>query len=100
MERKKSERLKELFRRLGSLPRAASFDEARKQEMWQRDGRMYPVGDDNIKAEPNHPWVKRLRSFAHNIYISSNGAMEFRTVGSSEVIFSKPGVDEKGVWEQ
>jgi hypothetical protein len=119
MERTKQERLREFFRRLGELPRVSSFDEARKQmddtlnavedeltsipfdpAMWQRDGRMYPVQSDKIKAEPNHPSVKRLRSFAHNIYISTNGAMEFRPVGSSEVLFSKPGADGKGVWEQ
>jgi hypothetical protein len=119
MEPTKAERLRECFKRLEGLPRAASFEEARKQvdetlnavgneltaipfnpDAWQRDGRMYPVRDDNIRTDPQHPWVKRLRSFAHNIYISTNGAVEIRVAGSSEAVFSKPGMDGKGVWEQ
>lgn len=114
----KWQRLQEFYRRLGLLPRASSFEEARQQidntlnavedemtsvpfdpQAWESDGRMYPVQDDNIRSVPEHPSIKRLRSSGHFIFIRTNGAMEIRRAGSSDVLFSKPGSDGKEVWQ-
>jgi hypothetical protein len=118
-DRPKPERFAELLRRLGSAPAADTFDEAYEQlciilnevedgmtsipfqpELWQTDGRMYPPQADSIREVEGHSKVKRFRSRRHNTYIGENGAIEISSAPEGEVIFSKPGVDGKGVWEQ
>lgn len=66
---------------------------------WQSDGRMYPPQKDSIRAVPDYPHVVRLRTKGHNIFIAENGSIEVRQVRSGAVLFSKPGLDGKGVWK-
>lgn len=68
-------------------------------DSWQTDGRLYPPRPDRSYAVDGFPNVVRYRSFGHNTYIASNGAIEIKLVASNEVDFSKPGADGKGVWE-
>lgn len=115
----KPERLAELLRRLGELPSAASFDEARKQiedtlnaveddmsgvpfnpDAWLTDGRMYPVRDDNVRGVKGHPSVKRLRSTGHHTYLGQNGAIRIEEVRTKEVLFDKPGRDGRRVFDE
>jgi hypothetical protein len=119
MEPTKVQRIEEFIRRLGALPPAANFEEAKKQlddtlnaveneltsipfnpETWESDGRMYPVQFDNVRTVPGHPSVKRLRSRGHNTFIGTNGSIEIQAASSAAVLFRKPGADGKGVWEQ
>lgn len=119
MEHTKTQRLQELIKRLGVLPPASSFEEAKKQlddtlnavedeltaipfnpEAWETDGRMYPVRSDNVRTVPGHPSVKRLRSRGHNTFIGANGSIEIQAAVGAAVLFRKPGADGKGVWEQ
>ncbi|MFY0525517.1 hypothetical protein ACN28I_21025 [Archangium gephyra] len=119
MEHTKTQRIQEFIKRLGALAPAASFAEAKQQlddtlnavedemtsipfnpETWETDGRMYPVQPDNARTVPGHPSVKRLRSRGHNTFIGANGSIEIQAVGNAAVLFRKPGVDGKGVWEQ
>ena len=67
---------------------------------WQTDGRMYPPRPDSMREVDGHPEVTRFRSSAHNTFIGDNGGIEIQTVSSKEVVFSKPGEDGRGVWEQ
>ena len=106
------------FERLGELPPAASHDEARQlvagtlnaiedehsavpfdPRQWRTDGRMYPVQDDNAADVPGHPQLTSYRSFRHETLIRQNGAIEIRIVGTKEVVFEKPGLDGRGVWQ-
>lgn len=132
MERSKAERLSEFFRRLLERPPASTAEEARQllestlnevedeasvpgvaqdPGSWQRDGRMYPPQDDSKRAVAGHPEVTRFRSRLHNIFISTNGAIEIRDVRDDSgllagpaqlgrLLFAKMGRDERGVWDK
>ena len=114
----KSERLRELFRRLASAPPASTDDEARElltrvlmqvendltdipntPENWRTDGRMYPPQDDSRREVAGWPTVTRYRSLWHNTYIARNGAIEIAAVGG-DVLLSKPGADGRHVWDR
>lgn len=66
---------------------------------WQTDGRLYPPQPDRSYAVDGFPDVVRYKSFGHNTYIASNGAIEVKIVATNEVDFAKPGANGKGVWE-
>ena len=83
--------LNEVENELTSIP----YDPAN----WQTDGRMYPPQMDNLRDVEGCPLVKRLRSRAHNTFIGENGSIEIQSVSSREVIFSKRGRDDRGVWD-
>jgi hypothetical protein len=105
--------------RLSSVPPASTFQEAYDQlctvlneiedamtsipynpENWQADGWMYPPQQDSLRKVEGHPKVPRFRSLRHNTYIGENGAIEIQTTGSEpEVVFAKPGADNRGVWQ-
>lgn len=114
----KEERFAEFLRRLGAAPPAGSLEEAYDQigtilnevedemtsipfnpALWQTDGRMYPPQTDSVREVPGHPKVRRFRSRGHNTFLGENGAIEIQTAGSGQVLFTKPGVDGKGVWD-
>jgi hypothetical protein len=114
----KGERLAEFLRRLAQAPRARTFDEAYEQlcrilneaehemtaipfdpDSWRSDGRLYPPLLDNLRVVENRPLVRRLRSIRHNTFVGLNGSIEIQELPSREVIFSKPGLDSRGVWE-
>lgn len=118
-DRSKRERFAEFLRRLASAPPAATSLEAFQQlasvlnevedeltsipfnpDTWQTDGRMYPPQQDSIRVIDGHPNVKRFRSRSHNTFFGDNGAIEIRAVTGETVIFTKPGADARGVWEQ
>jgi hypothetical protein len=118
-DRPKQERFAEFLRRLGSAPPASGFEEAYDQlcavlnevedemtsipfnpDAWQTDGRMYPPQSDSLREVDQHPKVKRFRSRAHNTFVRENGAIEIQTAPGAETLFTKPGADGKGVWEQ
>ena len=117
MDRSRSERIQEFFRRLRVLPRATSLDGARRQievtlhavedELTPiprdpatrgSDGRMYPPEDDAIRVVPGRPDLLRFRSRSHNTYLRMNGAMEIREVLGDRVVFEKAGADGRKVW--
>lgn len=119
MNRTRSERLREFFRRLMHLPKAANLNEARRQiestlnavedeltaipyDATTRgsDGRMYPPEDDAIRTVPGWPQLLRFRSRGHNTILRKNGAIEIREVAGSRVVFEKPGTDGKKVWDK
>lgn len=114
-DRPKTERLKEIYKRLGELPPASSLREARDQiERTMREvedemtsipcdprqaapdrpmvptGRMYPPEDDNARPVPGHPDVVRFRSRSHNAFLRANGAMEFRSVRAADGTAADP----------
>ena len=66
---------------------------------WQTDGRLYPPQTDRVYAVDGFPEVVRYRSFKHDTYIGSNGAIEVKVIATNEVDFTKPGANGKGVWE-
>lgn len=118
MEVPKTVRLQEVYRRLAAAPAARTFAEMRRQlddvlnevenqltgipydpRLWQTDGRLYPVQDDNVHDVEGHPRVSLLRARGSLIYIGENGAIEIQDVVSGGVEFSKPGSDGCGVWE-
>ena len=69
-------------------------------DAWQTDGRMYPPQSDSLREVEGHPKVKRFRSRAHHTFLGENGAIEIQTAPGAETLFTKLGVDGKGVWEQ
>jgi hypothetical protein len=102
--RSKTERRKEVFRRLAQLPPCASYDEMREQlaatlnrvedemtpfpfdphhldssQARRPSARMYPVQDDNVNDVDGHPEVKRLMSVGEQTFIRTNGAIEVRS---------------------
>jgi|SRR5947207_1440277 len=114
----KSERLRELFRRLAAAPPAANANEAREllaftltqvedeltdvpnnPENWRTDGRMYPPQNDSRREVVGWPNVIRYRSIWHNTYIASNGAIEIAAVGG-DVLLSKAGADGRRIWDR
>ena len=114
----KSERLRELFRRLAAAPPATTADEAREllarilmqvendlteipniPENWRTDGRMYPPQDDSRREVAGWPAVTRYRSLWHNTYIAQNGAIEIAAV-DGEVLLSKAGANGRHVWDR
>lgn len=118
MEVPRTERLREVYRRLGEAPAARSFDEMRRQlndilndvedqltgipyqpHRWATDDRLYPVQDDNVYDVEGHRAVTLLRARRSAIYIGENGSIEIQGTASGEVHFSKPGADGRGVWE-
>lgn len=60
---------------------------------------MYPPEDDSSRDVPGKPRIKRFRSKGHNTYIGFNGAIEIRTI-ANEIVFEKPGLDGRKIWEQ
>jgi len=117
MEVPKWERLNEIYRRLEQAPAAGTFTEMRTQladlinavedeltdipyapAEWRRDGRIYPVHDDNVFDVEGHPRVTLLRARKNLIYIGNNGAIEIQNA-SGGVTFRRPGRDGLGVWE-
>jgi hypothetical protein len=113
-----SARLREFFSRLERRSSFISFEEAyaglvsildaveddltgiaNNPENWKADGRLYPPQPDNRFPVPGHPGVTRLRTRGHNIFIATNGAIEIREVRTGTVVFSKPGIDGKEVWD-
>lgn len=70
-----------------------------KPENWKVDGRLYPPRADWSYSVDGFPDVVRYRSFGHNTFVASNGAIEVQRVASSKVDFSKAGANGKGVWE-
>src|SRR3954447_20580436 len=67
---------------------------------YQTDGRLYPPQPDSMRAVDGRPEITRFRSRAHNTFIGANGSIEIRAVASKDVVFSKPGSDGRGVWDQ
>jgi hypothetical protein len=115
----KHERLKEIFGRLEMAPAATNADEAVEQlttimdavedqfsgvpfnpESWQHDGRLYAPQGDSARSVPGSAHVTRYRTRRHNVFVAVNGALEVQTVASKDVVFSKPGADGRGVWDQ
>ena len=118
MEVPKTERLKEVYRRLAAAPAARTYGEMRRQlddvlnevedelsgipydpTRWATDGRLYPVQDDNVHDIDGNPGVVLLRARGSVIYIGDNGAIEIQDVVAGVVQFSKPGSDGRSVWE-
>ena len=114
----KKERFEEFLSRLMKAPNAKSQEEAYGQiwnilnevenqltdipynpDNWQTDGRLYPPHLDNIRSVPEKPFVKRLRSLAHNTFLGENGSIEIQETVSKRVVLSKAGEDGRGVWE-
>jgi len=118
----KGERLAEFLRRLGDAIPARTADEARAQLgevldaveddltvtpndpcAWRSDGRLYPPRDDARRTVPGNMQVTRFRSLAHNTFFGANGSIEIREGADwqrGRVIFEKPGLDGKTIWEQ
>ncbi|HEX3151130.1 MAG TPA: hypothetical protein VHR66_23825 [Gemmataceae bacterium] len=113
----KAERIVEFFRRLAIAEPAATLEEAFRlvcetlngvedewtdipfnQETSDTDGRLYPPLWENLRSVPDHPDVKRHRHRWHNTFFAPNGAIEIVEVRSGAIVFSKPGLDGKGVW--
>lgn len=118
-DRPKQDRFAEFVKRLAAAPAAGSSEEAYDQlcavlnevedemtsipckpELWQTDGRMYPPQADSVREVEGHPRVKRFRSRAHSTFLGENGSIEIQAVPGAEVVFTKPGADGKGVWDQ
>lgn len=116
MEVSKTERLREIYRRLGEAPAARTFAEMRGQlddiinavenqltripydpQNWQADGRIYPVQDDKVFDVAEHPRMTLLRARKNLIYIGDNGSIEIQNA-FGDVIIRKPGSDGLGVW--
>jgi hypothetical protein len=116
-------RFAEFLRRLGAAPGAASFEAAYAElcrllnavedelttipfapERWQTDGRLYPPQPDSMRDMAGWPQVVRFRSRRHNTFIGANGSIEIRAAShdwrDGEVLFTRPGADGKGVWDQ
>lgn len=117
----KEERLKEVFRRLSSLPPASTFEEAYRQlcetldqvedemsglpnepESWMTLDRMFPPQSDRMSSVAECD-VKRFDNLRHITYISANGAIEIRSKRrksqSVDTYFSKAGADGMSVIE-
>ena len=111
-------RLQLFYERLQAAPAASTHDESyalvcdtlnavedehsgvpNNPNNWQTDGRLYPPQPDRSYAVDGFPGVVRYRSFGHNTYIASNGAIEVKVVATNEVDFTKPAANGKGVWE-
>lgn len=65
---------------------------------FRTDGRLYPPQADSARRDEDFPDVVRYRSFMHNTFIGSNGAILVKEIKTDEVQFSKFGADGKGVW--
>jgi hypothetical protein len=108
----KAYRLEEFFRRLRTLPLAASFAEAMWQlettlnaveddltsipydpSHWRSDGRLYPPQADNA-VETSRRDVRGFRSFRHQTLIGLNGSIDI-SEKAGKVVFSRPGADGK-----
>lgn len=72
--------------------------------------RMYPVQDDNVNDIAEHPSVKQLTSAGQQTFIGANGAIEIRSKRRADgsvavppmngrLLFARPGVDGRGVWD-
>jgi hypothetical protein len=66
---------------------------------WQTGGRLYPPQTDRAYAVDGFPEVIRYKSFRHETYIATNGAIEVKLITTNVVDFTKPGANGKGVWE-
>jgi hypothetical protein len=115
----KEQRLKEFVERLDRADRASSGEEAYEllvttlnatedaltgipfdPDNWRNDGRMYPPQQDSAREVPGHPEITRYRSFKHNTWIRTNGAIRIEERESGSCLLNKPGRDGKEVWQE
>jgi len=118
MDKPRTDRLAEFFRRLEAAPGATSMDaaiellnktlDAVEDEMTtiqndpsdpRYDERMKGVDRLRLRDVSQHPCVKRHRHTAHVTFVATNGAIEIRYVKTDEVQFQKYGSDGRGVWD-
>ena len=59
---------------------------------WKYDGRMYPPQEDNRRAVPERPSLRRYRSARHNTFIGPNGSILIQDL-DRKVLLDKPGLD-------
>jgi hypothetical protein len=117
MNATKAERFAEFLRRLSEAPSASNADEAFAQvsdilnavedEMttipfnpanWMNDGRMYPPQEDNRRADPDRPDVRKYISKRHRLFFGDNGAIEIQT-DNKVTVFEKAGSDNGTIQE-
>src|SRR5262245_55097052 len=117
------ERLQIIYGRLAAAPAASTREEMWAQlnetidavedefselayapTSWRVYRRIYGPQADSARDVAGWPKVIRYRHSQHNSFIGDNGSIEIQVAAapgrSGEVVFSKRGSDEKGVWEQ
>jgi hypothetical protein len=113
----KAKRLLMFLQRLEAAPPANSADEALallgltlntvedehsgiefNPTPWKDDGRMYPPQEDNRRAVPDRPSLRRYRSAKHNTFIGTNGSIRIETV-DGETLLDKRSEDGRRTHE-